>query len=235
MIKIIVCGYKGRMGQNICSVIEIDPNLKLHAGIDVGDKLESVINDSDVLIDFSLPQSSVEFTELAVKFQKPIVIGTTGHSSDQEKMILDASNKIAILKSPNMSLGVNLMWSLAKLATNKLDWNTSIIETHHIHKKDSPSGTALKLADVSKNNKTILSFENEFPNKIQPENELWICAKREGEAIGNHKLILKSKYEELTIEHNALNRKVFAEGAVEAARWIVGKEKGFYSISNIIS
>lgn len=233
-LNIIVCGYMGRMGQEICKIIKESPDLNLTKGIDINEKMGSFIEGADVIIDFSTPLASIEFAELAARKNIPIVIGTTGFDHEQEVKIINASLDTAVLRSPNMSLGVNLMWNLAKIATDKMKWKKSIIETHHIHKKDRPSGTAFKIAEKIKHKENIVCFENKFPEKEQPENEIWICSIRRDEVIGNHDLILRSPEEEITISHKALSRKVLAKGAVEVAKWLAKKPAGLYDMQNLI-
>ena len=232
--KIIVCGAKGKMGQMIADLIRNDDNLELLAGIDIGDNLEDKVQDCDVVIDFSSTNASVNHTKICAKHKKPIVIGTTGFDEEQNKQIQDISKETAILKSSNMSLGVNIFWQVAKTLSERLPWKVSISETHHIHKKDRPSGTALTLAEHVQGNKKLVFFEENFPEKNQPEDELWICSIRENEVVGDHDLILRTDDEEITISHRAFDRKIFAKGAVQAARWIIKKPAGMYQLADSV-
>lgn len=234
MINVAICGVKGRMGTLVHWLVEEEEDLHLCSGIDKGDDLRLSLGPCDVIIDFSAPEASCEHARIAAEFQKPLVIGTTGMTSEQDQLIENSATFTPILKSPNMSIGVNLMWELSKIASHCTHWNAAISETHHANKADRPSGTALKLAEVISAGRKKVFFEEIFPTTKQPPNELWILSIRKGEVVGDHELILKGEDEELRITHQALDRRVFARGAIRAARWIIGKPNGLYSMADVL-
>lgn len=174
-----------------------------------------------VAIDFSAPAGTENFVASALKHKKPIVIGTTGLSNDQQAEIQEAAKKIPIVYSPNMSVGVNLLFKLAAMAAKTLgkEYQIEISETHHIHKKDKPSGTAKKIGEI------VEKIRNEKPA---------IESIREGEVIGDHTIVFGSDMEHLAIMHRAVDRKVFAAGALKAARWIIGKSPGLYTMADVL-
>ncbi len=220
MIKVIVSGAKGRMGSRIISLISESTDLELAAGIDLGNSLADVIDKADVIIDFSAPNASVENAMLAAERKKAIIIGTTGLSEEQEAAIKKSSSSTAILHAPNMSIGVNVMFKLIKDAAAVLgdSYRIKIEETHHVHKKDKPSGTAKRMFDL-------------IPN---PDIVTGVDSHREGEVIGDHKIDFSGNDEVLTISHHAESRDIFARGAITAARWIAGKPVGLYDMSDVL-
>ncbi|MBT3181892.1 MAG: 4-hydroxy-tetrahydrodipicolinate reductase [Deltaproteobacteria bacterium] len=221
MIKIIVTGAKGRMGSHIISLISESSDLELAAGIDIGDSLADVIDGADVIIDFSTPDASVLYAELSATHKKAIVIGTTGLDDVQETQIKKAASSTAVLHAPNMSIGVNVMFKLIKEAAAALDdsYTIRIEETHHIHKKDKPSGTAKRMCDMVPNSNRITEVNSH----------------REGEVVGDHEITFSGHDEILRISHHAESRKIFARGAITAARWIAGKPAGFYNMNDVLS
>lgn len=183
--------------------------------------MEESFNHADVIIDFTAPVATEQYTKQAVSNKKPLVIGTTGLTSQQEKIIFEASRVIPILYSPNMSVGVNLLFKLIELGSKTFgqEYAIEISETHHIHKKDKPSGTAKKMAEIV-----------EKTRGIKPPIE----SNREGEVVGEHTIIFGSEHEHLAILHEALDRKVFAQGALLAAKWILGKSPGLYTMADVL-
>lgn len=219
-MNIIVVGAKGRMGKRVINLIQSDPLMTVAAEVDIGSSIEDVIDKADVLIDFSTPESSVKSAQLCARHKKPVVIGTTGFNDEQLKSIEKASKETAILLSPNMSVGVNLIFQLINTAAKVLgdDFKIQIIEKHHIHKKDKPSGTAKqmqKILNSSKRTAEIISF-------------------REGEIIGEHEIEFKSDGEMIRIKHEAFNRDILAKGAILAAKWIVDQKQGMYGMEDVI-
>ncbi|MFH1654003.1 MAG: dihydrodipicolinate reductase C-terminal domain-containing protein [Pseudomonadota bacterium] len=214
-------GAKGRMGLSIAKLIEEDASLKLAAGIDVGDTLADKIDNADALIDFSRPAATVEAVEMAANKNKAVVIGTTGFSDDELLKIKMCSDRIPILLSSNMSRGVNTMFEVLKKTLTLLgtEYNIDIIEKHHIHKKDKPSGTAKSLLDIIHSQKR----------------EAHVDAIREGEIIGEHEVKFSSTQETLTISHVAHDRDIFAKGAIKAAKWLIGQKPGLYSMIDFLN
>ena len=221
MIKLVVIGSTGKMGKRILSLIEKDPSLTLAASAHRGSPLEEAIAQGDAVIDFSLPEGTEQALRAALKQKKPLIIGTTGLRERQNEEIRNASKIIPIVYASNMSLGINLLWNLIEKAAKVLpkDFQVQVTETHHIHKKDKPSGTAKTIGKI---------LEGVRGGKISIESI------REGEVIGDHKILFSSSLEDLEIFHHAKDRDIFAKGAVAAARWIIGKKPGLYSMKDVL-
>ncbi len=210
MSKVFLFGASGKMGGEISALIKKDKKLRLT------DRLEK----ADVVIDFSNAEVFLDNLSVALKAKTPFVCGTTGLSEKQFKKLKLASKKIPVLWASNMSMGVNVLNQMLKSLTAIKDYDFYIEETHHIHKKDAPSGTALTIQKhleraIKKKTKKVLSF-------------------REGEVFGQHKVIVKGPEETLLIQHDALNRTVFAKGAITCAKWILKKKPGYYSIEDVL-
>ena len=236
MIKIGVSGACGKMGKRIIAKAkgakEIDVVLgledKSHPEIGkVIDKIK-ISGDSlnivacDCLIDFSAPIATLEYLDYAVKFNKCMVIGTTGLNSDERDKIKKAAQNIPVVLSPNMSVGVNLLFRLLKVAAGILkNYKTNIQEAHHIHKKDAPSGTAKRIAEIIN--------EQGFNIKVED-----IKADRFDEVVGEHKVVFESDVDKIELSHSAKTRDIFAEGALLAALWIIDKKPGLYSMEDVL-
>jgi 4-hydroxy-tetrahydrodipicolinate reductase len=195
---------------------------------------------TEVLIDFTLPDNTLKNLQRCIDGDKALVIGTTGFSSEQQTLINKASSKIAILQASNMSIGVNLTLALLKQASTLLgaDIKVEISETHHVHKKDSPSGTAITMGEVIANstNKNLDDCKV-IDDKLELEadiGEIKFNSIREGEVIGDHRVSFIMDDEVIEISHRAINRKVFANGAIEAAVWLSDKEPGIYSMNDVL-
>ncbi len=249
MIKIIMNGYNGKMGQSICNLVNEDNSCEIAAGIDLkysNAKFPTFtnINDcdikADVIIDFSTASAVSEVLGYAINKNLPAVICTTGLDEKTLAYIEDASKKIPIFKSANMSLGINLLASLLKKATNILNENgfdIEIIEKHHNQKIDSPSGTALLLADTinkSINNKFEYIYDRTKKTEKRNTNEIGISVIRGGNIVGEHSVIYAGKDEIIEFKHTAYSKEVFAKGAIKAAKFLVGKQKGKYDMQDIM-
>ena len=224
MIRIVVAGAKGRMGGRICELIEATPDLTLAAAIDRGDSLEATLAaGADALIDFTSAEASARNALLAADARVPVVIGTTGMSEAQSAAIMEAARAVAVLRSSNMSIGVNVMWCLIEQAARSLGngFSVAIEETHHAHKLDRPSGTAKTMAECA----AVSGRRAE---------EIAIASRREGEVVGDHTITFASPGETLAISHHAVTRDIFAAGAVAAARWIVGKPARLYGMADVL-
>ena len=224
MIKIIVTGAAGRMGQRIIALAKADKNLEVVGAVDISDSLEKVISLGDVVIDFSHPDATIPNLKTAQKFKKAVVIGTTGHTVDQKKEIEQLARGLPVVMAPNMSIGVNVLWKIMGEAAAVLgkSFQISVSETHHIHKKDRPSGTALQMVKVL--SETL---------GMRPE-DIPVESIREGEVVGDHTAIFEGEGETLTLTHHASSRDTFALGALRAACWIVGKPNGFYTMADVL-
>lgn len=238
--NIIVIGSKGRMGQRICALIKADAQLNLKAEVDQGDKLEDVISGADAIIDFSSRESSVHNAQIAAEHGVPIVIGTTGLNEDEESLIAAASKKVAIIHAPNMSVGVNVLFNIVEKAAKAfgMSMRIDLEETHHIHKKDSPSGTAVRVLEHALKGSgfkpTEVCYLEGSEETIPLEKPVSCRALREGEVIGDHGITFSNEEETLTISHHAKTRDIFAAGSITAAKWIVGKAPGKYSMFDVL-
>jgi 4-hydroxy-tetrahydrodipicolinate reductase len=222
MINVCVSGSKGKMGARIAALTMDDPDLKLSGSFDVDDDPQEPIKSCDCLIEFTTPEATVKNLGLCEKLGKAIVIGTTGLSAPAEERVRDAAKKIPVVFSPNMSAGVNLLFKMAADAAKVLgsEYDIEIVEAHHIHKKDSPSGTAKEIARVIKDARGDVNIPIE--------------SIREDEIVGEHTVIFESDVDLLEITHSAKTRDIFAKGALKAAKFIVGKPAGLYTMKDVL-
>jgi 4-hydroxy-tetrahydrodipicolinate reductase len=250
-INITITGALGRMGKILIKRISTKKNLKLFSLTDLesgkivnGIKTQKnnleAFKKTDVIIDFSKPKSSLEILNYAKKLKKKVVIGTTGFTNKQNGLIKNYSKKIAIFKSGNMSLGINLLEYIVNILSKKIpnDYDIRINDDHHRKKIDYPSGTALMLANaVSKGkNKNPESIKGKiFLNKkgnLQ-KNKINFFIIRKGNTIGKHSVIFSNKIENIELKHTASSRELFADGALNAAIWISKKNKGLFNMQDI--
>lgn len=224
MIRVIVTGAAGRMGQRIIVLAESEKDLKVVGKVDISDPLEKVISLGDVVIDFSSPDATLPNLRIVEKFKKAAVVGTTGQMRDERDEIEKISHRIPLVMAPNMSVGVNVLWKILAEAARVLgaDSDVRVREVHHIHKKDSPSGTALEITRILS---SVLKKQGE---------EIPVESVREGEVVGDHTIVFDGMGETLTLTHHAKSRDTFALGALRAARWIVGKPNGLYSMADVL-
>jgi 4-hydroxy-tetrahydrodipicolinate reductase len=261
MIKLAITGALGRMGRVVLFLAgkmgefeivgaierkghpEIGRTLKslgvLDLDLPLRDNLEIVIEDCDVVIDFTEPLSALRHFEIAKAKKKAIVIGTTGFSDSQMESILKEKDVRAVI-SPNMSIGVNLMFNLVKKVSAVLgkDYDVEIIEIHHRMKKDAPSGTALKLRDMVISGNSEIKWRPLYGRygivKEREKEEIGIMSVRGGDVVGEHTVIFFGQGERLEITHRATSRENFARGALLAAKWIAHKEEGIYSMEDVL-
>ena len=244
MIRIGIVGACGRMGKKIASIALEDKDVDIKAAIEkkgfidggqdlgkildieelgvmVSEDLCSACNDIDCLIDFTLPEPTMEHLKICAENNVSMVIGTTGLTPDQEELIRKAADSISIVFSPNMAIGVNVLFKIVKEAAKALagDFSIKVDETHHVHKKDSPSGTAKMIGKVIKEGAQVNATIEVF---------------REGEVVGNHGIIFESEFETLEIRHDAKSRDVFAAGAVKAAKFLKDKKPGLYTMADVL-
>jgi 4-hydroxy-tetrahydrodipicolinate reductase len=222
MTKICVSGSKGKMGSRILELAKDDSEIEVKGRFDIGDEPEESIAPSDCLVEFTSPQATMEHLEFCRKLKKPIVIGTTGLSDDQKSVVEEASKEIPVVFSPNMSVGVNLLFKMVKDAAHILgkDYNVEVIEAHHVEKKDSPSGTAKEITRIVK--------EETGAAKIPIESI------REDEIVGEHTVTFESDVDLIEITHSAKTRDIFAKGALQAAKFIAGKKSGLYTMKDVL-
>ena len=220
-VRVMLIGAAGRMGETVRELAQNDPEIQIAALCDLGDSIEPAMRDCDVAIDFSQADSVDEICRAALQHGKSLVIGTTGHSQQQRKTIEETAHSVPIVLASNFSVGVNVLFWLAQKATELLGsaFNPEIVETHHKMKKDAPSGTAKRLAELL---------------KVVRNSEIPIQSIREGNVVGEHTVIFAGPEERLELTHRAANRGIFALGALRAAKWIVNKRAGLYSMQNVL-
>ena len=253
-INLAVTGCLGRMGQQIIKSVKIDENFKLTSlteskkinkkinGIEIDLNTEKVLKRSDLIIDFTIQKCTLEVLKIASKLKKKGDIGTTGFTKKEESSIKKYSKKIAILKAGNMSLGINLLMYLTEIASSSLGKNflSKIYEVHHKHKKDFPSGTALMLGrgiaiGKNKNFYKILGKRYLNKKKFPFSNKINFNSIRKGEIIGEHEVKFSSGKEIITLNHEAFDRTLYSEGALSAAKWLINKKPGLYSMRDLMN
>src|SRR6516225_6418949 len=220
-VRVALIGARGRMGQTIIDLAKGDPKVDIVAQCDLGDPIEQTIKDCDVAIDFSNASSIDEICRAALRHQKAVVIGTTGHSSEQRKLIEKTTQTLPIVFASNFSVGVNALFALTRRAAEILgsEFEPQIVETHHTKKKDSPSGTAKTLGEILKH---------------QLKTEIPIESIREGDVVGEHTVTFVGPSERIELTHRAGRREIFGSGALRAAQWVVGKRPGLYSMQDVL-
>lgn len=251
MVKAIMNGCNGHMGQVISGIIEKDPDITIAAGIDLRDEgknpypvfssLQECDVEADVIIDFSSPKAFDAMMDYSVSRQVPVVVCTTGLSEDQVKRLEEDSKKVAVLRSANMSLGINLLLKLLQDAAKTLapaGFDIEIVEKHHNLKKDAPSGTALALADSineAMDHQYTYKYDRSQSYEPRDKKELGISAVRGGNIVGVHEVIFAGTDEVIEFQHTAYSKAVFGKGAVQAAKYLAGKPAGYYNMSDVIN
>jgi 4-hydroxy-tetrahydrodipicolinate reductase len=220
-VRVALIGARGRMGQTIIDLAKSDPQVEIVAQCDLGDAIEAAIKNCDVAIDFSNAGSIDEVCLAAAKHGNALVIGTTGHSSDQRQLIEKTAKSLPVVFASNFSVGVNALFALTRRAAEILghDFGPQITETHHTRKKDAPSGTAKTLGEILKQaGKADVSIESI----------------REGDVVGEHTVTFVGPSERLELTHRAGSREIFARGALRAAEWVVDKPARLYSMQDVL-
>lgn len=251
MIRIIMSGCSGRMGRVISDIVQSDTETEIVAGIDILDdgtlgypvysNAADVDVEADVIIDFSSPKALDSLLDMAVSRKLPVVLCTTGYSEEQLDRIGQASAEIAVLRSANMSLGINTIIELLKTATSVFSpagFDIEIVEQHHHNKLDAPSGTALALADAineAADGRYEYVYDRSQKREKRDAKELGISAVRAGSIPGTHDVIFAGQDEVIEIKHIAYSRSIFGNGAVSAARYLAGRAAGMYSMADVIS
>ncbi len=249
MIRILVSGCNGHMGRVVCGCVAARKDCMVVAGLDIAPaenqafpiftKPEEITEDVDVIIDFSHPSVLTPLLSFAVEKSIPVVLCTTGYSKEQVEELTRASAKIPVFYSRNMSLGINLLIELAKKAAQVLgpQFDIEIVEQHHNQKIDAPSGTALMLADGIA---SVLSEEPHYiydrhsQRKKREPNEIGIHSIRGGTIVGEHEVIFAGPHETITLAHSAQSKEVFANGAVNAAVYLVKQDPALYDMSDLL-
>ena len=253
-INLTITGCMGRMGQQLIKTSKKDRKIKLYSltenrtiskkiyGIKPQFNTEEAFKKTDVIIDFTVPKCTFEILKIAQKLKKRVVIGTTGFTKKEEDLIKKYSKKIPILKAGNMSLGINLLMYLTEITSKSLSNNflSKVFEVHHKHKKDHPSGTALMLgkgiADGKGKDLYKLMGKKYFNKKSFPySKKINFNSLRRGEVVGEHEVKFSSGKEIITLNHEAFDRALYSEGALTAAKWLINKKPGLYSMRDVLN
>ena len=250
MVKIIMHGCNGHMGQVISGIVEKDPDAEIVAGIDIADQgknsypvftdIDTCQVEADAIIDFSSAKATDKLLEYSAARQIPVVLCSTGLSEEQLAKVEETSKKEAVLKSANMSLGINTLLKLVQDAAKVLataGFDMEIVEKHHRLKVDAPSGTALALADSineAMDNKYHYVYDRSQKREKRDDKEIGISAVRGGTIVGEHEIIFAGQDEVIEFKHTAYSKAIFGKGAVEAAKFLAGKPAGRYDMSDVI-
>ena len=250
MTNILLCGCSGRMGEAVSKLVGERNDAKIIAGIDVSSlaqasgypiyqNISEFSGKADVIVDFSHHTALPSLLEYAINTNTPIVVCTTGHTEAELAAMEEASKKVAVFHSGNMSIGINLLMELCKKASETLGtaFDVEIVEKHHNKKLDAPSGTALMLADTVKSTRerTEYVFDRHSVRRQRSTDEIGIHSVRGGTIVGEHEVIFAGNNEVITISHSAMSREIFAAGAVRAAVFMTDKDAGLYNMSNVIN
>lgn len=264
MIKIAILGAGGRMGKNLIEAVHQQPGVQLAAGIvqpgsslvgvDLGElagigrvgvaavaSLDEVVQDFDLLIDFTTPTATLANAAFCAAHGKALVVGTTGLNDEQKAGLAEAAQKIPLVFAPNMSVGVNLCFKLLELAAAALgdDYDVEIVEAHHRHKVDAPSGTALGMGEavaraLGRNLKEVAVYGREGQTGARKRETIGFATLRVGDVVGDHTVVFGTEGERVEITHKASSRMTFAKGAVRAAVWLQDKPAGLYSMQDVL-
>ena len=250
MVNVIMHGCNGKMGRVITNRVSQDNDIEIVAGVDaytgidneypVFTSIKECTVKADVIIDFAVTSAIDDLLDYSVSTKTPVVICTTGLSAEQLDKVNEASKKVAVLRSANMSLGINTLMKLLKTATEVLanrGFDIEIVEKHHNQKVDAPSGTALALADCMNqvlDNQYDYTYDRSTVRQKRAKNEIGISAVRGGTIVGEHEVIFAGIDEVIEIKHTAYSKAIFAKGAIDAAKFLKGKEAGLYNMADVI-
>ena len=253
-IKLAISGCMGRMGQQLIKSSKKDKSFQLTAltenrvinkkisGVEPGLNNEHAFKKAEIIIDFTVPKCTLEILKIAIKLNKKVIIGTTGFTKKEEDLIKNYSKKITILKAGNMSLGINLLMYLTEIASKSLNDNflSKVYEVHHKNKKDHPSGTALMLGKgiaEGKNKDLDRLIGKKFLNRktFPYAKKINFNSLRKGEIIGQHEVKFSSGKEIITLNHEAFDRALYSDGALMAAKWLMNKKSGLYSMRDVLN
>lgn len=229
------------MGQAVIRCANDEANLTVTSTHDVGQDLADVFSSSDVAIDFTLPSLTDELLRVAIEQKKPLVIGTTGHSDTQRALIAEAAKQIAIVWAPNYSVGVNTLFWLTQKATQVLgdDFDMEVVEMHHRHKRDAPSGTARRLVEIlceeaDRDYDKDCRHGREGDTGARTKKEIGVHALRGGDVVGDHTVVYANDGERVELTHKASSRDTFAKGALRAAGWVCDQPVGLYDMQDVL-
>jgi 4-hydroxy-tetrahydrodipicolinate reductase len=251
MIKVVVCGASGRMGQTIGRMVSESSDMELVGGINLkpssffgaeiveSKNAENLIKSTkaDVLIDFTIASAAVENVKMAARNNVALVVGTTGFTPEQRTVMEKAiHNNVPAVISSNFSVGVNIFWQLVRESGKLLkDYDIEVFEAHHRNKKDAPSGTAKTILQILEEEVGPRQKQYGREGMTERKNEIGVHVVRGGDIVGDHKVMFSKNFETIELSHHASDRSVFASGAVHAARWVVGKKPGIYGMSDVLN
>ncbi|MDA7915732.1 4-hydroxy-tetrahydrodipicolinate reductase [Verrucomicrobia bacterium] len=241
MVKVVICGSKGRMGQMLIECASRMDGIEFVTGVDIGESLADVIDSCDVVIDFSVHLMTYDVACICAEHGKALVIGTTGHEDDARARILAFQEKIPIVWASNFSTGVNTLFWLTKKAAEILgpDFDLEVVEMHHHHKVDAPSGTARTLGEILCKVRDLQYNEDIKHGRsgivgARNKSEIGMHSLRGGDVVGDHTVIYAQDGERVELTHKASSRATFANGALRAAMWATNKEAGLYDMQNVL-
>jgi 4-hydroxy-tetrahydrodipicolinate reductase len=235
-MKVVVTGSGGRMGRAVIEAVQADRDLTLAATLDIGDALAPIAQ-ADVLIDFTRPEGALEH----LRHCKAAVVGTTGFSASQTREIRETARRIPVVLSPNFAIGVNVVFRLAETAARALGdaYDVEIVEAHHRHKVDAPSGTALKIGEIvgkalGRKTPDVFTHGRHGDTGERPAKAIGFHAVRGGDIVGEHTVIFAGQGERVEVAVRSQSRTTYAAGAVRAAKWLAGKPAGLYSMEDVL-
>lgn len=241
MTRILIHGAKGRMGQALLRCVAANPDLEVVAAIDQGDDLAAAMTDADVVVDFTLPHTWPNLTRLCAAASKPLVSGTTGANADERSALEAASQQVPVVWASNFSTGVNTLFWLTRKAAEILGpaFDLEVVEMHHRLKQDAPSGTATSLAEILAEVRGIQLAEAARHGRHgavgkRTAAEIGLHALRGGDVVGDHTVIFAAPGERVELTHKASSRDTFANGALRAARWVLGQPAGLYDMQDVL-
>ena len=240
-LNILVTGSQGRMGLAVIDCCNNDSEVNVSGKIDVGDSINDHIPSCDVIIDFSTHKFTGELLQGSLNCQKPLVIGTTGHSDDDLTLIGKASEKLPIVMAPNFSIGVNTLFWLTQKTTQILGdgFDLEVIEMHHKMKIDAPSGTAKRLGEILAESRGVSYADDTAHGRKgitgkRPSKEIGMHSLRGGDVVGDHTVIYANDGERIELTHKASSRNTFANGAIHAAKWLTNRDPGLYDMQDVL-
>ena len=241
-LQVAIFGVSGRMGRAVVAAVEESSGAAVKGSTTSSGDPAAALRGADVAIEFALPQATAAHLAACVAAKRPLVIGTTGHDDAQRAQIAAAAREIAIVMAPNMSLGVNLLLKLVELTAGKLDasYDIEVFEAHHRNKKDAPSGTALALGAAAASGRGVKLSEvaehaRHGTGAGRARGAIGFSVVRGGDVVGDHTVTFAGAGERIELTHRASDRMAFARGAVQAARWLVGRPPGLYSMQDVLA
>jgi 4-hydroxy-tetrahydrodipicolinate reductase len=241
-LQVAIFGASGRMGRAVIAAVEQAPDAAVTGTTTSSGDPAAALHGADVAIEFALPQATAASLTACLAAKRPLVIGTTGHDEAQRGQIAAAARDIAIVMAPNMSLGVNLLLKLVELTAGKLDtsYDIEVFEAHHRNKKDAPSGTALALGQAAADGRgvklsDVADYTRHGTGAARERGAIGFSVFRGGDIVGDHIVTFAGAGERIELTHRASDRMAFARGAVQAARWLVGRPPGLYSMQDVLA